>query len=62
MKAPIIQIVNKLKAEGKVDINDFLLFASDKEKETVEKAGLLGSSAPADASKSKSPAEIAKEK
>jgi hypothetical protein len=61
MKAPIIQIVNKLKAEGKVDINDFLLFASDKEKETVEKAG-LGSSAPADASKSKSPAEIAKEK
>ena len=61
MKAPIIQIVNKIKAEGKFDVQDFLLFASDKERETVEKAG-LSSSAPADAPKPKSAAELAKEK
>ena len=61
MKAPIINIVQKIKAEGKFEVEDFLLFASDKEKETVEKAG-LGSSPAADAPKPKSPEELAKEK
>lgn len=60
MRAPIQQIVTKVKAEGRYSIEDVLLFASEGEKATVQKMG-MGAGAAAEA-KPKSAAEAAAEK
>lgn len=56
MKAPLQQIIQKVKAEGQFQVEDVLLFASDGEKAKVEKLGLLSAEAP------KSAADAAAEK
>jgi len=56
MKAPLQQIIQKVKAEGRFQVEDVLLFASEGEKAKVKKLGLLAVDAP------KSAADTAAEK
>ena len=58
MKAPIQQIITKVKAEGRFKVEDVLLFATEGEVKRVQEMGLLGEPAKAP----KSAAEAAAEK
>lgn len=42
MKAPLAQILNKVKAEGKFDVEDILLFCEENVVANARKNGLVG--------------------
>lgn len=50
MKAPLQQIIQKVKAEGRFQVDDILLFASEGEIAKVKKLGLLSAEAPTSSS------------